>query len=231
MTKVTQTYKTILNLDKASIYQEENRILYNVNLNVRENEFIYLIGKTGSGKSSLLKTLYGELPLTEGKGSIMGFNLTKLEKKQIPFLRRNIGIVFQDFQLLTDRNVEDNLAFVLKATGWQDKAEMNLRIDQVLAEVGLLNKRKQMPFRLSGGEQQRICIARALLNMPKIILADEPTGNLDPETSLSIMKLLIEISKNNSSIIIATHDYRLFEMFPSRTWKCDGGIVIDSDTL
>lgn len=219
---------TIISLDKVSIFQKHNLVLNNVSLNVDKGEFVYLIGKTGTGKSSLLKTLYAELPLVQGVGVVAGFNLASIKRKEIPFLRRKLGIVFQDFQLLTDRSVNDNLMFVLKATGWKDKPAMQKRIQEVLEKVNLATKGFKMPHELSGGEQQRISIARALLNDPELILADEPTGNLDPETSEEIMKVLIDISKSGRAVIIATHDFMMFNKFPSRTIKCESGLVHDS---
>ena len=204
---------TIISLNNVSIFQKYNLVLANVNISIDKGEFVYLIGKTGSGKSSLLKTLYADLDLTEGSGNVAGFDLKSIKRKEIPFLRRKLGIVFQDFQLLTDRSVNDNLLFVLKATGWK---------------VNLTTKGFKMPHELSGGEQQRISIARALLNDPELILADEPTGNLDPETSEGIMNLLVEISKNGRAVLIATHDIMMFDKFPSRTIRCESGKVIDS---
>jgi len=218
----------IVDISSASIYQQENLILYNVNVNIDAGEFVYLIGKTGSGKSSLLKTLYGELPLKEGNATVVGFDLQNIKRNKIPFLRRKLGIVFQDFQLLTDRNIYDNLKFVLTATGWNDKIKVDERINEVLASVGLSNKVYKFPHELSGGEQQRIVIARALLNEPDLILADEPTGNLDPETSEEIMKLLIEISSKGKAVLMATHDFHLMEKFPSRTLICEEGTVSDT---
>src|SRR5258706_7720024 len=218
----------ILELKNANIYQGESLILSDVNIIVNKGEFVYLIGKTGTGKSSLLKTLYGELPLKEGNGIVVGYHLSGLDWKKVPYLRRNLGVVFQDFQLLTDRNVNDNLKFVLKATGWKDEKLMDEKIMDVLDKVGLKAKGFKMPFELSGGEQQRIDIARALLNSPKLILADEPTGNLDPETSDEIMNLLIQIAKNyGTSIVMATHDYRVINKFPARMLKTERGKVID----
>lgn len=219
---------TIIHLDKVSIFQKHNLVLTNVALNIDKGEFVYLLGKTGSGKSSLLKTLYAELELVQGEGTVAGFDLKTIKRKEIPFLRRKLGIVFQDFQLLTDRNVNDNLLFVLKATGWKNKFEMQKRIQDVLEKVHLATKGFKMPHELSGGEQQRISIARALLNDPELILADEPTGNLDPETSEEIMNVLLEISKSGRAVLIATHDIMMFNKFPSRTIKCENGKIIDS---
>ncbi len=219
---------TIIHLDKVSVFQKHNLVLTNVTLNIDKGEFVYLLGKTGSGKTSLLKTLYAELDLTEGEGTVAGFNLKTIKRKEIPFLRRKLGIVFQDFQLLTDRNINDNLLFVLKATGWKNKEEIQKRIQDVLEKVHLSTKGFKMPHELSGGEQQRISIARALLNDPELILADEPTGNLDPETSEEIMNVLLEISKSGRAVLIATHDIMMFNKFPSRTIKCENGKIIDS---
>lgn len=219
----------ILELKNSNIYQGNSLILQQVNIAVSAGEFIYLVGKTGTGKSSLLKTLYGELPLREGQGQVVGFDLTKLTWKTVPFLRRNIGIVFQDFQLLTDRNVHDNLEFVLKATGWKDKRLMEDKIQEVLEKVGLKTKGFKYPFELSGGEQQRVDVARALLNSPKLILADEPTGNLDPETSNEIMNLLFQVSKDfGSAVVMATHDFMVINKYPARTIKTEGSRVIDN---
>ncbi len=217
-----------ISLKNASIYQHERCILKNVNFEIEEGEFVYLIGKTGSGKSSLLKTLYADLPAKEGEIKIGGFDLRKIKRREIPMLRRKIGIVFQDFQLLYDRSVEDNLSFVLDATGWNDKTKISKRIDEVLQQVGLLHKRKVMPHQLSGGEQQRIAVARALLNDPNVILADEPTGNLDPETTNDVMDLLREISTKGKTILMATHNYNLILKYPSRIIKCEDGMVRDS---
>lgn len=222
---------TIIHLDKVSIFQKHNLVLTNVALNIDKGEFVYLLGKTGSGKSSLLKTLYAELDLVQGEGTVAGFDLKTIKRKEIPFLRRKLGIVFQDFQLLTDRNVNENLLFVLKATGWKNKLEMQKRIQDVLEKVHLSTKGFKMPHELSGGEQQRISIARALLNDPELILADEPTGNLDPETSEEIMNVLLEISKSGRAVLIATHDIMMFNKFPSRTIKCENGKIIDSKAV
>mgnify|MGYP001339376176 CR=1 FL=1 len=219
----------IISLKNANIYQGDSLILKDVNLEVSRGEFVYLVGKTGTGKSSLLKTLYGDLKLREGEGTVAGHNLKTLTWKTVPFLRRNLGVVFQDFQLLTDRNVQENLRFVLKATGHKDEAMMKAKIEDVLEKVGLKSKGFKMPYEMSGGEQQRVDIARALLNNPKLILADEPTGNLDPETSEEIMQLLITIGKDyGSAIMMATHDYSVIHKFPSRILRTDNGRVLDS---
>ncbi|HEX4958078.1 MAG TPA: ATP-binding cassette domain-containing protein [Lacibacter sp.] len=223
---------SIVHIANANIYQSGNLILSNVNLNVDQGEFVYLVGKTGTGKSSLLKTLYGELPLTQGEGTVNGFNLRDMDWKKVPFLRRSLGVVFQDFQLLTDRTVHENLRFVLKATGWKDENLMEEKINDVLDKVGLKSKGFKMPFEMSGGEQQRVDIARALLNSPKLILADEPTGNLDPETSDEIMNLLFQVSKDyNTAVIMATHDFMVIKKFPARLVKTEGGKVIDNATV
>lgn len=218
---------TILSLQNADIFQRENLVLSKVNLNINRGEFIYLIGKTGSGKSSLMKTLYGELSLVKGTGSIVDFNLNTLKEKEIPFLRRKLGIVFQDFKLLNDRNVFENLKFVLKATGWKDSDKMKSKIMEVLSKVGMETKDFKMPFQLSGGEQQRVAIARALLNDPELILADEPTGNLDPATSVGVMNVLKEINDTGKTILMATHDYALILKFPYKTLKCEGGELFE----
>ncbi|WP_035336288.1 cell division ATP-binding protein FtsE [Dokdonia sp. PRO95] len=217
----------VLELSHAAIYQRENLILSEVNVTIEPGDFVYLIGKTGSGKSSFMKTLYGDLPLTEGKGNIVGVDLNGLKEKNIPFLRRKLGVVFQDFKLLNDRTVIDNLKFVLKATGWKDKTAMEAKIDAVLDKVGMKSKGFKYPYQLSGGEQQRIAIARALLNDPELILADEPTGNLDPQTSVEVMEVLQEINKNGNTILMATHDYALLLKYPSKTLKCDGNKVFE----
>jgi len=219
----------IVSIEGANIYQGEALILRDVNFTIGRGEFVYLVGKTGTGKSSLLKTLYGELTLREGKASVVGFDLTEMDWKKVPFLRRNLGVVFQDFQLLTDRNVHDNLRFVLKATGWKDEHLIEEKINDVLDKVGLKNKGYKMPFEMSGGEQQRVDIARALLNSPKLILADEPTGNLDPETSDEIMQLLMQISKDyGTSVLMATHDFIVINRYPSRMLKTENSRVLDS---
>jgi cell division transport system ATP-binding protein len=222
----------IIEVKHANIYQGNNLILQDVNLRVNKGEFVYLVGKTGTGKSSLLKTLYGDIPLKEGDASVVGFNLREMDWKKVPFLRRNLGVVFQDFQLLTDRNVNDNLKFVLRATGWRDEKLMNEKILDVLDKVGLKSKGFKMPFELSGGEQQRIDIARALLNSPKLILADEPTGNLDPETSDEIMNLMFHISRDyGTAIVMATHDYMVINKFPARMVRTERGRVFDNATI
>ncbi len=218
----------IISLKKLSVFQRKNLVLSDVNLKLRKGEFAYLIGKTGSGKSSLLKTLYAELPVIEGEASIAGYDLKTLKNKDIPFLRRRLGIVFQDFQLLEDRSVFDNLMFVLKATGWTDKRLAEQRIHDVLLQVDLVAKGYKMPHQLSGGEQQRVAIARALLNQPEVILADEPTGNLDPETSNGILRLLMNISEGGQAVIMATHNYNLIYKFPARIIKCEEGTIIAS---
>lgn len=218
--------KAVISLRQANIYQEKSLILNKVDLNVNAGAFVYLIGKTGSGKSSLLKTLYADVPLNNGEGSINNFNLLKLRNKDIPMLRRSIGIVFQDFELLMDRSVNENLTFVLEATGWKDKKKMQHRIEDVLTQVGLKTKHFKMPHELSGGEQQRVVIARALLNEPPLILADEPTGNLDPDTSDDIMKLLVKINRElNTAVLMATHNYTLIEKYPGRIIKCVDGAL------
>ena len=219
---------TIIKLENVSVFQKHNLVLSNVTLNIDKGEFVYLLGRTGSGKSSLLKTLYADLDLIEGTGTVAGYDLKAIKLKEIPYLRRKLGIVFQDFQLLTDRSINDNLLFVLKATGWKNKIEMQKRIQDVLDKVHLTTKGFKMPHELSGGEQQRISIARALLNDPELILADEPTGNLDPETSEGIMNLLLEISRSGRAVLIATHDIMMFEKFPSRTIRCENGKLTEA---
>ncbi len=213
----------IIILDDTNIYQKQHLVLSNVSLKIYPGEFVYLVGKVGTGKSSLLKTLYAELPIKEGNGFVGEYSLRTLKKAEVPFLRRKIGMVFQDFQLLPDRNLTDNLGFVLGATGWKDKNLIKARIEEVLNRVGLKYKNDKYPHQLSGGEQQRVVIARALLNDPEIILADEPTGNLDPETSEDLMDLLISISKNGRAVLMATHDYAMIRKYPSRTLKCENG--------
>ncbi|MDO6598298.1 ATP-binding cassette domain-containing protein [Oceanihabitans sp. 2_MG-2023] len=217
----------VLQLKDVSIFQGNNLVLSDVNVEVNKGDFVYLIGKTGSGKSSFMKTLYGDLALTEGQGHIVDYDLRKLKEKEIPFLRRKLGVVFQDFKLLTDRTINDNLLFVLKATGWKDKAKMKTRIDEVLDKVAMKTKGFKFPHELSGGEQQRVAIARALLNDPELILADEPTGNLDPQTSIEVMEVLQEINKNGNTILMATHDYALLLKYPSKTLKCDENQIFE----
>lgn len=218
---------TVLELKDASIFQRESLILSDVNVEIKKGEFVYLIGKTGTGKSSFMKTLYGDLPLNDGQGTIVDYDLRKLKEKNIPFLRRKLGVVFQDFKLLNDRNVKENLLFVLRATGWKDKKAMDSKIEEVLGKVGMKTKGFKNPYQLSGGEQQRIAIARALLNDPELILADEPTGNLDPQTSVEVMEVLQGINKNGNTILMATHDYALLLKYPSKTLKCDGQRVFE----
>ena len=219
--------QTVLSLKNVTIYQENKVILSQVNLDVNHGEFIYIIGKTGSGKSSLMKMLYGDLPLTEGEGHIVEFDLATLKENDIPYLRRKIGIVFQDFKLLPDRSVNDNMLFVLKATGWTHPTEMQEKIDEVLDKVGMKGFATKMPHQLSGGEQQRVAIARALLNDPELILADEPTGNLDPQTSAEVLDVLKKINQNGKTVIMATHDYALLMKFPSKTLKCEDGVIFE----
>ena len=221
---------TVIKLSDVNIFQSNSLVMSAVNLRVDKGEFIYLIGKTGSGKSSLLKALYGDVETMQGDATVAGFQLNHLKQKQVPFLRRKLGIVFQDFQLLTDRSVNSNLYFVLRATGWKDKTKMQQRITDVLEKVGLSTKGFKMPHELSGGEQQRVVIARALLNDPELVLADEPTGNLDPETSEGIIRLLFDIAKSGRVVIMATHNYSLMEKFPARTLKCENGKLTDSAT-
>ncbi|MBK0380945.1 cell division ATP-binding protein FtsE [Mucilaginibacter segetis] len=218
---------TIVKLNGVDIFQQKHLVLSNVNLHIDKGDFIWLIGQTGSGKSSLLKILYGDLYISSGSGYAVGYALGKLADKDIPFLRRKLGIVFQDFQLLTDRSVEQNLQFVMRATGWTDKKQIADRILDVLEKVGLRSKLKKMPHELSGGEQQRVVIARALLNNPEIILADEPTGNLDPDTSEEIVLLLKQISLSGTAVVVATHDYHIIRTFPSRIIKCENGRVLE----
>ncbi len=219
---------TIIELQKASIFQKHNLVLTDVSLTIDKGEFVYLVGKTGSGKSSLLRTLYADIPLLQGEGSIAGYTLKEMKSKEIPFLRRKLGIVFQDFQLLPDRSINDNLLYVMKATEWKDKVQMQKRTQEVLEKVHLGTKGFKMPHELSGGEQQRVVIARALINEPEVILADEPTGNLDTETAQEIIGLLYEISKSGRAVVIATHDFHLFEHFNGRTIRCEGGRISDT---
>jgi cell division transport system ATP-binding protein len=217
----------IIELTNCSIWQQNHLVLSNVNLRIGKGEFLYLVGRVGSGKSSLIKTLNAQIPLKEGIGLVAGYDLSKIKKKEVPYLRRKIGIVFQDFQLLTDRSINENLEFVLKATGWKNRTEIDTRIGEVLEKVGLGLKGYKMPHQLSGGEQQRVVIGRALLNDPEIILADEPTGNLDPETSEGILRLLTDISKTGRAIVVATHNYTLLKKFAARTLKCENGELRD----
>jgi cell division transport system ATP-binding protein len=219
--------QTVLFLRNVNIYQENNKILSDVNLEVQHGEFIYIIGKTGSGKSSFMKTLYADLPLTEGQASIVDFDLATLKDDNIPYLRRKIGIVFQDFKLLPDRSVYENMIFVLKATGWTDLSEMQFKIEEVLEKVDMKSLSKKMPHQLSGGEQQRVAIARALLNDPELILADEPTGNLDPQTSVEVLEVLRKINENGKTVIMATHNYALLMKFPAKTLKCEDGTIFE----
>ena len=219
----------VIELVEAAIYQRENQVLSDVNLLVNEGEFVYIIGKVGTGKTSLIKTLNAELPLVKGLGTVAGFQLADIKRKEVPMLRRKLGVVFQDFRLLTDRNVHDNLGFVLKATGWKNKNEIDRRITEVLESVGVANKIKKMPHQLSGGEQQRVVIARAILNNPLIILADEPTGNLDPETSEEILDLFIKLNEEGKTVLMASHDYAVIAKKPARTLVCAAGKLSDSE--
>ncbi|MGE5424267.1 MAG: cell division ATP-binding protein FtsE [Syntrophothermus sp.] len=219
----------IIKFEKVSIFQHHNLILANINLEINKGEFVYMIGKTGSGKSSFLRSIYADNPITQGKAVIAGYDMRQIRAKEIPFLRRKLGIVFQDFQLLMDRSVSENLTFVMRATGWKDKKEMEKRTHEVLAKVNLETKGKKLAHQLSGGEQQRVVIARALINEPEIILADEPTGNLDPETSEGIIQLLYDISRTGSAVLLATHNYTFFEKFPSRTLRCEDGNIVEQN--
>jgi cell division transport system ATP-binding protein len=219
--------ETVLSIKNATIYQDKNPVLTDVNIEVNHGEFLYLIGRTGSGKSSFLKTLYADLSLTEGEGSVVGYDLSTLKESDIPYLRRKLGVVFQDFKLLPDRSVKDNLLFVLKATGWSEQEEMDIKIEEVLDKVGMKGLASKMPHQLSGGEQQRVGIARALLNDPELILADEPTGNLDPQTSIEVMEVLRNINANGKTILMATHDYALVLKYPSKTLKFEEGKMFE----
>ena len=219
--------EAVLSLKNATIYQDKNPVLTDVNIEVKHGEFLYLIGRTGSGKSSFLKTLYADLALKEGEGSVVDYDLTTLKESDIPYLRRKLGIVFQDFKLLPDRTIQENLLFVLKATGWTEKEEMETKIEDVLDKVGMKGFAQKMPHQLSGGEQQRVGIARALLNDPELILADEPTGNLDPQTSIEVMEVLKKINANGKTILMATHDYALVLKYPSKTLKFEGGKMFE----
>lgn len=219
--------ETVLAFKNAAIYQRDQLILKDVTLSINRGEFVYLIGKTGSGKSSLMKTLYVDIPLNQGDGHIVGFDLKTLKEREIPYLRRKLGVVFQDFKLLNERSVTDNLLFVLKATGWQDKIKMTQQINTVLTKVGMGDQGHKYPHQLSGGEQQRIAIARALLNDPELIIADEPTGNLDPQTSIEVMEVLQEIHQSGRTILMATHDYALLLKYPSKTLNCEGQKIFE----
>jgi cell division transport system ATP-binding protein len=223
--------KTIIEYKNVSIFQQDNLVLSEINFSIIPGEFVYLIGTTGSGKSTLLKSMYGELPITKGNARVADFEIENLKKSEIPLLRRKLGVVFQDFQLLFDRNINENLLFVLQATGWKNKTEIENRIHEVLSLVDLATKGHKMPFELSGGEQQRVAIARALLNKPELILADEPTGNLDPKTSDDILELLHQISKTGTAVIMATHDYRILEKFPAGIMRCEAGKVLNNKLL
>jgi len=219
--------ETVVELKDAAIYQRESLVLNEVTVTIHKGEFVYLIGRTGSGKSSFLRTLYADLPLKEGEGTVVGHKLKNIRRKEVPYLRRKLGIVFQDYQLLSDRNIHDNLVFVMKATGWTDKAKMDAKIEEVLGKVGLKTKGHKMTHQLSGGEQQRVSIARAMVNDPELILADEPTGNLDPDTSLGILQLMVDINSSGTAVIVATHNYSFFDRFNARTLKCEGGKVME----
>lgn len=224
------TSEPIIHIEQACVFQGLDAILQDVNFTIEKDEFVFLIGRTGSGKSSLLKTLYADLPLKMGKGQIVGFELDKIKKKDIPYLRRKLGIVFQDFQLFHDRSVAENLLFVMKATGWKDKSKMKNRMIEVLLKVGLADASSKMPHQLSGGEQQRVVIARALINQPAILLADEPTGNLDPDVADGIFKLFQEINKEGTAVLMATHNHELLRKYPYRVLKCEKGKLLDSKT-
>lgn len=219
----------VIHIQNADIYQENNLILEQVSFQVGKGEFLYLVGRTGSGKSSLLKTLYADIPLVSGQIDIAGFNIQHIKRKQVPYLRRKLGIIFQDFQLFDDRTVAENLIFVMKATGWKSKAKITQRLTEVLMRVGLANSGQKMPHQLSGGEQQRVVIARALLNEPVLLVADEPTGNLDPEVADGIMKLFMEINASGTTIVMATHNHNFIQKYPKRILKCENGKVADSN--
>lgn len=218
---------SVLKLHEVSIFQNNKLILKNINIDIHQGEFVYLIGKTGSGKSSLLKTLYGDLQLTNGSGSIVEMDLKTIKERDIPFLRRKLGIVFQDFKLMNEFTINENLEFVLKATGWKQKELIIEKVEEVLKKVNMHSKGHKFPYELSGGEQQRIAIARALLNNPKLILADEPTGNLDPETSMEVMEVLLELNQKGHTILMATHDYALILKYPSKTLKCEDSKIFE----
>ena len=217
----------LIKYSNVTVFQDERPVIGDLSVEVKKGEFVYLLGKTGSGKSSFLKTLYADLPLTEGEGNVVDYNLVGLKDDAIPYLRRKLGIVFQDFKLLTDRTVAENLLFVLRATGWTNESDMKNKIDEVLEKVGLSGFSGKMPHQLSGGEQQRVAIARALLNDPEIIIADEPTGNLDPQTSVGVLELLRKINSLGKTIIMATHDYAILMKFPNKTLKCEDGVVFE----
>lgn len=228
---MTFSSSPVVSLKEVTIFQDVHTVLSQVSFDIEKGEFVYLIGRTGSGKSSLLKTLYADLPLRMGLASVSGFKIYKIPRSQVPFLRRKIGIVFQDFQLLSDRSVAENLVFVLRATGWKDKAKIKQRISEVLMQVGMGSAGAKMPHQLSGGEQQRVVIARALLNEPVILFADEPTGNLDPEVSDGIMQLFLEINNSGTAVLMATHNYQIIQKYPKRILKCENGRVLDSAKL
>ncbi|MFH0893400.1 MAG: ATP-binding cassette domain-containing protein [Bacteroidota bacterium] len=229
MSETNPTAEPIIEFAEATVSHRFNLVLTQVNFRIERGDFVYLVGKTGTGKSTLLKTLYADVDLYSGGCSICGYDLTKIKRKEIPFLRRKLGIVFQDFQLLSDRSINNNLAFVLRSTGWTDKIKIQDRIDDVLIKVGLSTKGNKMPHELSGGEQQRVCIARSLLNDPELILADEPTGNLDPDTSEEIMKLLFDINASGTSVLMCTHDYLMISKYPARTLRCLDGTVVEAN--
>lgn len=216
---------TVLNYEQVDIYQDSHLILKNVSIQIQEGDFVYLLGKSGSGKTSLIKSIYADIPIKKGDARVCGYNLMQLKKREIPFLRRKIGVVFQDFQLLPDRDVYDNLLFVMKATGWNDAKKMDERIQEVLQSVGLQDKYNKMPYELSGGEQQRVCIARALINHPELIIADEPTGNLDPQTSLEIVQILKNLSEKGTSVLLATHDIIVYQKIKGKTLVCENQTI------